>query len=64
YKGVWNKARKKVAVVKSLFVRLLTDPDKPESWKEVDPWLVHGEQFCTGSKVRYKYTVGKGRAPP
>lgn len=55
YHHVWDKQAKKLKEVKLLYVRKAIDPDKPEYWKLIDPWKVHGEEIWTGSKKRHAY---------
>lgn len=64
YKAEYNKKKRRVEMVKHLYVKTVTDPDKAEYWKEVDPWKVNGEEIWAGSKKRYIYGVAKGRDPP
>ncbi|MBA7635693.1 hypothetical protein ES703_43297 [subsurface metagenome] len=64
YKAEYNKKKRRVERVKYIYVRRLTDPDKPEFWKKLDPWTVHGEEIWAGSKTRYIYGVVIGRSPP
>lgn len=64
YKGLYNKEKGKLQVVKCLYVRSLKEPGDPGPWIEVDPWKVHGEEVWSGSKKRYLYQVAKGKSPP
>ncbi len=63
YEDVYNKKKGKVETVTHMSVKILTDPDEPEFWKEIDTWKVHGEMTWTGSKKRYTYSIGKDRRP-
>lgn len=63
YEDKYNKKKGKVETVTRMSVKILTDPDEPEFWKEVDPWKVHGEMTWTGSKKRYAYSIAKDRRP-
>ena len=64
YESMWNKSKSRGEIVKRLYVKKLTEPDEPASWREVDPWTVHGEEIWIGSKKRYIYGVAQGRDPP
>ncbi|GAI84178.1 unnamed protein product [marine sediment metagenome] len=64
YKGLYNKEKGTVQVVKYLSVRSLKEPGNPGPWIEVEPWKVHGEEFWVGSKKRYLYGVARGKSPP
>ncbi len=64
YKAEYNKKKRRVETVKYMYVKRLTDPDRPEFWQKVDPWKVHGEEIWTGSKKRYICSVAKSRSPP
>lgn len=55
YRKVWDNEAKRLIEVKHLSYKVVGDPDKPEYWKSVDPWKIHGEEIWTGSKKRHSY---------
>ncbi|MBA7628030.1 hypothetical protein ES703_35500 [subsurface metagenome] len=64
YKAEFDKKRRRTKIVKHLYVKILTDPEDPVFWKEVEPWSIHGEEIWTGSKIKYLYGSARGRDPP
>jgi len=64
YAKEWNKETGKFDMIKHLYVKKLTDPDKPEYWEEIDPSKVISKPFPASFKKRYLDRVAKGKSPP
>jgi len=64
YTEEWNKETGEFGLAEHLYVKLLTDPDKPKYWKEIDPSKVISKPFPTSSKKRYLYSVANNKSPP
>jgi len=64
YEDRFDKKTGKIRTVKHLYVKAFSEPHEPASWREVDPWTVHGEEIWTGSKKRYLYGLATGKDPP
>ncbi|GAI22493.1 unnamed protein product [marine sediment metagenome] len=50
YTKEWNKETGEFEEVEHLYVKLLTDPDKPKYWEEIDPSQVIYKPFPASLK--------------
>ncbi|MBA7631079.1 hypothetical protein ES703_38606 [subsurface metagenome] len=64
YAEEWNKETGEWDLTEHLYVKKLTDQDKPKYWKEIDPSTVISKPFPASFKKRYLDRVAKGKSPP
>ncbi|MBA7661838.1 hypothetical protein ES703_69858 [subsurface metagenome] len=64
YKAETVPGKKKIKIVKHLYMRSLKDANNPGAWIEIDLWKVHEEVNFIESRKKRTYSVAKGKSPP